>query len=54
MTQEDLAGAAKITVRTLSQIETGFANPTWATVDEIAVALGISIADLAQLSEKHK
>jgi transcriptional regulator with XRE-family HTH domain len=54
MTQENLAGVAKITVRTLSQIETGTANPTWATVDEIAGALGISIADLAKLSEKHK
>ncbi len=54
MTQEDLAAEAKITVRTLSQIETGTANPTWATVGEIADALGVSIADLAKLSEKHQ
>jgi len=54
LTQEDLAAAAKTTVRTLSQIETGMANPTWATVDEIAGALGLSIADLAKLAEKHK
>jgi transcriptional regulator with XRE-family HTH domain len=54
LTQEELAAAAKITVRTLSQIETGTANPTWATVDEIAGALGMSIADLAKLTEKHK
>jgi transcriptional regulator with XRE-family HTH domain len=54
LTQEELAAAAKITVRTLSQIETGTANPTWATVDEIASALGISIADLAKLAEKNK
>ncbi len=54
LTQDDLAAAAKITVRTLSQIETGSANPTWATVDEIAGALGTSIADLAKLAEKHK
>jgi hypothetical protein len=40
----------RITVRTLSQIETGSANPTWA----IAGALGVSIADLSRLSEKHK
>lgn len=53
MTQEDLAEAAGITVRTLS-LETGSANPTWATVGDIADALGLSIADLAKLSEKHK
>jgi transcriptional regulator with XRE-family HTH domain len=54
MTQEDLAVVAKITVRTLSQIETGNANPTWATVGDIAHALNVSIADLAKLSEKHE
>jgi XRE family transcriptional regulator, regulator of sulfur utilization len=52
MTQEDLAEAAGITVRTLSQLETGNANPTWATVGDIARALGVSIADLAKRSEK--
>ena len=51
LTQEDLAAAAKITVRTLSQVETGTANPTWATVDVIAEALRMSIADLAKLAE---
>jgi transcriptional regulator with XRE-family HTH domain len=54
MTQEDLAAVAEITVRTLSQIETGNANPTWATVDDIADALNVSIADLAKLAEKHE
>jgi transcriptional regulator with XRE-family HTH domain len=51
LTQEDLAEAAGITVRTLSQLETGNANPTWATVGDIARALGVSIADLAKRSE---
>jgi transcriptional regulator with XRE-family HTH domain len=52
LTQEDLAEAAGITVRTLSQLETGNANPTWATVGDIARALGVSIAELAKRSEK--
>lgn len=52
MTQEDLAEAAGITVRTLSQLETGNSNPTWATIGDIARALGVSIAEVAQLSER--
>jgi transcriptional regulator with XRE-family HTH domain len=52
LTQEDLAEAAGVTVRTLSQLETGNANPTWATVGDIARALGVSIAELAKRSEK--
>lgn len=52
LTQEDLAEAAGITVRTLSQLETGNANPTWATVGDIAGALGVSIAELAKRSEQ--
>ncbi|HVQ58782.1 MAG TPA: helix-turn-helix transcriptional regulator [Solirubrobacterales bacterium] len=52
LTQEALAEKAGITVRSLSQIETGNANPTWATVRDIAAALGVSISQLAKLSEK--
>jgi transcriptional regulator with XRE-family HTH domain len=52
LTQEDLAEAAGITVRTLSQLETGNANPTWATVGDIALALGVSMAELAKRSER--
>jgi transcriptional regulator with XRE-family HTH domain len=52
MTQEDLAEAAGITVRTLSQLETGNSNPTWATVGDIARVLGVSIAELARRSER--
>jgi DNA-binding XRE family transcriptional regulator len=54
MTQETLADHADITVRALSQIETGNANPTWATARDIAAALGVSITELARLSEKHE
>jgi XRE family transcriptional regulator, regulator of sulfur utilization len=54
MTQETLASDAKTTLSTLSVIERGLANPTWATVRDIATALGISIGELAKLSEKHE
>jgi transcriptional regulator with XRE-family HTH domain len=50
-TQESLAEAAGITERALSQIENGNANPTWATIRNLAEALGISMGDLAQLAD---
>jgi len=50
-TQESLASEAGMTERALSQIETGNANPTWATIRNLAAALGVSIADLAQLAD---
>ena len=53
MTQEDLSEAAGITVRTLSQLETGNSNPTWATVGDIARSLGIPISELAKRSERE-
>jgi XRE family transcriptional regulator, regulator of sulfur utilization len=53
-TQEDLAPQAGITAKTLSLIERGEANPTWGTVQGIADALGVSIGELAKLSEKHR
>jgi transcriptional regulator with XRE-family HTH domain len=52
MTQEALAGEAGTTLSTLSVIERGLANPTWATVRDIAAALDVSIGELAKLSEK--
>lgn len=52
MTQETLAGKANLTGRSLSAIETGKANPTWATVDDIAEALGVSVSTLAKAAEK--
>jgi transcriptional regulator with XRE-family HTH domain len=53
-TQEDLAAGAGITPATLSLIERGQANPTWDTARRIAGALGVSIGELAKLSEKHE
>jgi transcriptional regulator with XRE-family HTH domain len=48
ITQEDLAHDAGITTGTLSLIERGHANPTWATADAIAKALGASMGDLGR------
>jgi transcriptional regulator with XRE-family HTH domain len=53
-TQEALAERAGIAVPTLSHIEAGHANPTWATARDIAAALGVSISELAKLSEKQE
>jgi DNA-binding XRE family transcriptional regulator len=53
-TQEETATAAGIAVPTLSHIESGHANPTWATVRDIAAALGVPVSDLARRSEKHE
>jgi transcriptional regulator with XRE-family HTH domain len=54
LSQVALASDAGLSVRTLSAIETGTANPTWATVRDIAAALGVSLGELAKLSEKHE
>lgn len=52
LTQEALAADASLTGRMLSAIETGKANPTWATVGDIASALGVSVVELAKAQEK--
>jgi len=52
MTQEALATKANLTGRSLSAIETGKANPTWATVGDIAAALGVSVSTLAKTAER--
>jgi transcriptional regulator with XRE-family HTH domain len=54
MTQEALAGDAGVTLSTLSVIERGLSNPTWATVRDIAAALGVSVSELAKRAEKHE
>jgi transcriptional regulator with XRE-family HTH domain len=53
-TQDALAPRAGITAKTLSLIERGEANPTWGTVSGIADALGVSLGELAKLTEKHQ
>jgi len=52
-TQEAVAKKAGIAVPTLSHIEAGHANPTWATVRDIADALGVPMREVAKLAEKH-
>jgi transcriptional regulator with XRE-family HTH domain len=54
LSQEALAEKAGLTGRTLSALETGNANPTWASARDIAAALGVSIGELAKLSEEHE
>jgi ribosome-binding protein aMBF1 (putative translation factor) len=47
LSQEDLAHAARTSVRGLSEIETGHGNPTWDVAKRLARALGWSLAELA-------
>jgi transcriptional regulator with XRE-family HTH domain len=54
VTQEEIAAGAGITPATLSLIERGQANPTWDTTRKLAVALGVSISELAKLAETHE
>ena len=50
--QEALAYEAGITIGTLSGLERGVSNPTWATVKAIATRLGVSMAELAKLANR--
>jgi transcriptional regulator with XRE-family HTH domain len=50
--QEVLAGKAGITKNMLSLIERGEGNPSWATVEGIAKALGVSVAELAKRADQ--
>jgi transcriptional regulator with XRE-family HTH domain len=51
-TQESLGRDSGVTGRTLSLIEQGHANPKWATVRDIAAALGVSMGELAKLADR--
>ena len=50
--QEALASKAGTTTGTVGMIERGQANPAWDTVKRIATALGVSMGQLATLSDK--
>jgi transcriptional regulator with XRE-family HTH domain len=52
LTQEQLAEDAGIVGTTISLIERGYANPTWATLRDLADALGVSMVELAKAAEK--
>lgn len=43
-----------MTASTYGLIERGQSNPTWATVDDIASALGVSMGELAKRADKLK
>lgn len=51
LTQEAVAHDAGITTATLGVIERGLSNPTWATLQGIASAIGTSMVDVARLTE---
>jgi transcriptional regulator with XRE-family HTH domain len=51
-TQQDTAQGAGITVAHLSKIERGRTNPTWGTVEAIAKALDVTMAEVAITAEK--
>jgi transcriptional regulator with XRE-family HTH domain len=53
-TQEAVAQGAGITVAHLSGIERGYANPKWATIERLAIALDVSLIDVARATERHK
>ena len=54
LTQEAVAHEAGVTASTYGLIERGQSNPTWATVEDIASALEVSMAELAKRADKLK
>lgn len=52
LTQEAVAHQAGVTASTYGLIERGQSNPTWATVEDIASALGVSVVELAKRAER--
>jgi transcriptional regulator with XRE-family HTH domain len=51
LTQEEVAIDAGVTPGLLSRIERGYSNSSWTTVERLCVALGVSVADLAEAVE---
>ena len=52
MTQEDLAFEAGLVPGSISRIETCQRNPSWTTVESIAAALEVSLAELGAAVER--
>ena len=52
VTQEAVAHKAGVTAATYGLIERGQSNPTWATLTEIAGALGVSMVEVARAAER--
>ena len=53
-TQEAVAHKAGITAATYGLIERGQSNPTWATLTDIASALGASMVQIARTAEESR
>lgn len=51
LTQEELAFEADLTISAMARIERGKSTPAWTTVKRIAVALGVTVHDLARAAE---
>ncbi|MHB1539002.1 MAG: helix-turn-helix domain-containing protein [Solirubrobacteraceae bacterium] len=47
LTQEELASRAGVTFGTVSRLESAKSAPAWATVRNIAAALGVPLAELS-------
>jgi transcriptional regulator with XRE-family HTH domain len=54
LTQERLAQDAGVTTGTVSLLERGQSNPAWGTVNALADALGVSLAELAKIAARHE
>lgn len=54
VTQEAVAHEAGVTASTYGLIERGQSNPTWATVRDIAAALGVSMIDIAKVAQRFE
>jgi len=54
MTQEGLAHEAGSTAATIGAIERGLTNPSWGTVEAIAAAMNVTVAEVAKLAERTK
>jgi len=52
-TQRQVAEAASADVSWYARLERGGTNPAWGTVERIAKALGVSVAELAQEAERE-
>ena len=48
MSQEDLAGAANLTVSSIKRLERGLGNPTWESVVAVAKGLDLSLQELGE------
>lgn len=52
LSQEDLAKLAGYNETYVPQLEGGLRNPSWASVERIAGALGVKISELASVAEQ--